>query len=69
MNVELTKIKGDWQEVADKARTTVGKAELEKKDKIINELAKLIYEDDGSWNMHNKFNEQEIIKYVTEKVE
>lgn len=30
MNVELTKIKGDWQEVADKARTTVGKAELGK---------------------------------------
>lgn len=30
MKVELTKIKGDWKEVVDKARTTVGKEELGK---------------------------------------
>ena len=42
------------------------KAELEKKDKIINELAKLIIEDDGSWNMHNIFNEQEAMRILDE---
>lgn len=30
MKVELTKVKGDWIEVVDKARTTVGKEELGK---------------------------------------
>lgn len=30
MEVKLTKVKGDWEEVANRARTTVGKAELGK---------------------------------------
>ena len=30
MKVKLTKIKGDWQEVVNKARTTVHKEELGK---------------------------------------
>lgn len=30
MNVELKRVKGDWEEVVDRARTTVGKEELGK---------------------------------------
>lgn len=30
MEVKLTKVKGDWEEVANRARTTVGKSELGK---------------------------------------
>ena len=30
MEVKLTKVKGDWEEVANRARTTVGKEELGK---------------------------------------
>lgn len=38
-------------------------------EKIINEMVKTIYEDDGSWNMHNKYNVEEIIDYFRKKCE
>ena len=37
--------------------------------KVINEMAEAIYNDDGSWNMHNKYNVEEIIKYFRKKCE
>lgn len=38
-------------------------------EKVIEEMAKTIYEDDGSWNMHNKYNVEEIIDYFRKKCE
>lgn len=38
-------------------------------EQVIYYLAEAIYDDDGSWNMHNKYNIEEIIKYFRKKCE
>ena len=47
MKVELEKIKGDWKEVLDKARITVGKEDLEirEKDKQIDLMAEFMFKN------------------------
>lgn len=38
-------------------------------ERVINGMAEAIYNDDGSWNMHNKYNVEEIIKYFRKNCE
>lgn len=38
-------------------------------EQVIYYLAEAIYDDDGSWNMHNKYNIEEIIEYFRKKCE
>ena len=46
MGVKLTKVKGDWEEVANRARTTVGKEELGKEP---SDNFKKTYDERNCW--------------------